>query len=394
MREHLGQLARWSTGGAPAAVAVVVRTFASAPLPAGSVMAVGPRGEAVGSVSGGCVESAVYAECVDAMATGRPVLASYGVSDDDALEAGLTCGGTLEVFVTRLDDRRFPGLPELCDLVAADVPVAVATVLRTSRRGRSGTEPGARLVITETESWGTTGSDDLDAALYADLPVLLAAGETRVADYFAAEDTVEVFVQVFAPRPRLIVFGATDFAAALAGAGAFLGYRITVCDARPVFAVPDRFPAADEVVRRWPHEYLAAEIEAGRVDDRTAICVLTHDERFDRPLLALALDTEVLGYVGAMGSRRTHARRLAALRADGVDEAAIDRLRSPIGLDLQARTPQETAVSIVAEILAERGGGTGRRLTESPGPIHSAKSTSRPVARSPHSIGVTAAEAR
>ncbi|MFT3662744.1 MAG: XdhC family protein [Gordonia sp. (in: high G+C Gram-positive bacteria)] len=404
MRERLAELEHWWTSGRPAALATVVATSASAPLPVGSVMAVGPRGEVIGSVSGGCVEAAVYAECVDAMSTGRPALMHYGFSDDDALAAGLTCGGTLDVLVTRFDGERFPGFGELVGLIAADVPVAVVTVL-DGEPDAAGAEIGARMVVAEdssreSRSRGSTGSAEVDAAIFTALPALLAAGESGVhtlpAGRGCAAGTVRVFTQVFVPRRRLIVFGATDFAVALTAAGAFLGYRVTLCNARPVFAAPDRFPAADEVVRRWPHEYFADELAAGRINARTAVCVLTHDERFDRPLLTLALESGAAGYLGAMGSRRTHERRLADLREDGVSEEALVRLHSPIGLDLQARTPQETAVSIVAEILADRGGGTGRPLAAVPGAIHSAggRSTSTPEARSPHSTARTVVEAR
>jgi xanthine dehydrogenase accessory factor len=167
----------------------------------------------------------------------------------------------------------------------------------------------------------------------------------------------------------MIVFGAIDFAAAVARIGGFLGYRVTVCDARPVFSTPRRFPYADEVVVDWPHRYLAAQAQAGQVDERTVVCVLTHDPKFDVPVLQVALDLP-LAYVGAMGSRRTHADRLARLREAGVPETALARLCSPIGVDLGARTPEETAVSIAAEIIATRWGGSGGRLSQTEGRIH------------------------
>ncbi|CAO0837294.1 Xanthine dehydrogenase OS=Streptomyces microflavus OX=1919 GN=Smic_61780 PE=4 SV=1 [Streptomyces microflavus] len=176
---------------------------------------------------------------------------------------------------------------------------------------------------------------------------------------------VAVFVRTYAPPPRMIVFGAIDHAAATARIGSFLGYRVTVCDARPAFATRERFPTADEVVRAWPHDYL----EATEVDARTVICVLTHDPKFDVPLLVAALRTPA-AYIGVMGSRRTHSDRLARLREAGVDEAALARLASPVGLDLGARTPEETAVSIAAEIIQHRWGGTGRPLGELTGAIH------------------------
>jgi xanthine dehydrogenase accessory factor len=181
---------------------------------------------------------------------------------------------------------------------------------------------------------------------------------------------MRVFVWAFAPRPRMLVFGAIDFAAAVAKVGSFLGYHVTVCDARPVFATSSRFPEADEVVVDWPHRYLAAEAEAGRVDARTVVAVLTHDPKFDVPLLEVALRLPEVAYVGAMGSRRTHDDRVARLREVGIDDKELERLSSPIGLDLGARTPEETAISIAAEIVAGRWGGSGERLAAVDGRIH------------------------
>ena len=185
---------------------------------------------------------------------------------------------------------------------------------------------------------------------------------------------MRVFVQSFAPPPRMLVFGAIDYAAAVAKIGSFLGYRVTVCDARPVFATRTRFADAHEVIVDWPHRYLAAEADAGRIDSRTVVCVLTHDPKFDVPVLEIALRLPYLGYVGAMGSRMTHQDRLQRLREAGLSDVEIDRLSSPIGLDLGARTPEETAVSIGAEIVSQRWGGQGGRLSELSGRIHHAAS--------------------
>ena len=182
-------------------------------------------------------------------------------------------------------------------------------------------------------------------------------------------DGLTLFVAGYAPRPRMLVFGAIDFAAAVARVGGFLGYRVTVCDARGVFATPKRFPDADEVIVDWPHRYLTGEIEAGRLDQRTVVCVLTHDPKFDVPVLEVAL-RQNFDYIGAMGSRRTHDDRMRRLREAGVSEEHLGRLSSPIGLDLGARTPEETAVSIAAEIIASRWGGQGQRLSGIAGRIH------------------------
>jgi len=218
------------------------------------------------------------------------------------------------------------------------------------------------------------GSPRADGAVAADALGLLAAGRSDTLTYGPdgqrRGEGMRVFVASFAPRPRMLVFGAIDFAAAVARVGAFLGYRVTVCDARPVFATASRFPDADEVVVRWPHDYLDDEVTAGRVDERTVVCVLTHDPKFDVPVLVRALRLDRLAYVGAMGSRRTHADRLVRLREAGLGDDELARLSSPIGLDLGARTPEETAISIAAEIIALRWGGRGERLSGATGPIH------------------------
>ena len=220
-------------------------------------------------------------------------------------------------------------------------------------------------------SEGSLGLDRLDEAVDDDARGMLAQGLTGVRRYGRHGerrlDELAVFVHSFAPPPRMLVFGAIDFAAAVARVGKFLGYHVTVCDARPVFATAKRFPEADEVVVKWPHRFLG-ETE-GDVDERTVICVLTHDPKFDVPLLEVALRTRA-GYVGAMGSRRTHEDRLERLREAGVTEEEIARLRSPIGLDLGARTPEETAVSIAAELIQLRWGGSGQALTDTSGRIH------------------------
>ena len=214
----------------------------------------------------------------------------------------------------------------------------------------------------------------MDDAVHDDALGLLAQGHNATLTYGPDGERrgegMRVFVWAFAPKPRMLVFGAIDFAAAVARVGAFLGYHVTVCDARPVFATHSRFPEADEVVVDWPHRYLAAEAEAGRVDARTVITVLTHDPKFDVPLLEVALRLPDVAYIGAMGSRRTHEDREQRLKEAGLSAEDIERLSSPIGLDLGARTPEETAVSIAAEIISRRWGGSGNRLADTGGRIH------------------------
>jgi xanthine dehydrogenase accessory factor len=371
MRDVLDELHRRWSAGETVGVGTVVATFRSAPRPAGASMLVGGDGSAHGSVSGGCVEGAVYDLAEQVVADGHPVLQRYGVSDDDAFAVGLTCGGILDVFVERVDRPSFPELDDLVRSVRSEEPVAVATVVEHPEEGRL----GRRIVVWPERASGSTGSDRADAAIIDDTRGMLASGRTGMLHYGPdgqrRGEGMAVFVNSFEPPPRMLVFGAIDFAAAMARMGSFLGYRVTVCDARPVFATRSRFPDADEVVVDWPHRYLTAESEAGRLDGRTVVTVLTHDPKFDVPVLQAALRLD-LAYVGAMGSRRTHDDRLKRLREAGVAETELARLASPIGLDLGARTPEETAVSIAAEIIALRWGGHGHRLAELNGPIHGA----------------------
>ncbi len=370
MRDVLADLIEvWRTGGT-AGVATVVRTFRSAPRPPGAAMVVAPDGTVSGSVSGGCVEGAVYELAGEVVADGAPVLQRYGVSDDDAFAVGLTCGGVLDVFVEAVSQRTFPELEMLLADIDAHRPAAIATVIAHPDPARV----GRRLVIRSDAVTGTLGTERADSAVTDDARGLLDTGRSGVLtfgpDGERRGEGMDVFVASFAPRPRMLVFGAIDFAAAVARQGSLLGYRVTVCDARPVFATQARFPTADEVVVEWPNRYLAQQAAAGAIDGRTVICLLTHDPKFDVPLLEVALRLPAIGYIGAMGSRRTHEDRIARLREAGLTDDEIGRLSSPIGLDLGARTPEETAVSIAAEIIAQRWGGTGRRLAETGGRIH------------------------
>jgi len=376
VREVLDQLLTWWRNGHTVGMGTVVATFRSAPRPPGASMLVGPDGEAVGSVSGGCVEGAVYELAQQVVGDGHPVLQRYGVSDDDAFAVGLTCGGILDVYVEKVDRATFPELGEVAVDLAAGRPVAVATVVEHPDPAWVGRRVLVRPDHPGLSSGmsGSLGSERVDAAVHDDALGLLAAGRSESLGYGPDGERrgegMRVFVWAFAPPPRMLVFGAIDFAAAAARVGSFLGYHVTVCDARPVFATASRFPEADEVVVDWPHRYLESEVAAGRIDGRTVICVLTHDPKFDVPLLEVALRLPDVAYVGAMGSRRTHDDRLARLREAGLTEAELARLSSPIGLDLGARTPEETAISIAAEIVAHQWGGSGERLAVRDGRIH------------------------
>ena len=374
MRDVLDDLETWWRAGETVGLGTVVGTWRSAPRQPGAAMLVGPDGTAVGSVSGGCVEGVIYELAERARDSGAPVLQRYGVSDDDAFSVGLTCGGIIDIFVEQVNRQTFPEL----GAVAADIregrPVAVATLI-------SGLGPdrlGRRLVIRAEEVTGTLGSARLDAAVGDDAQGLLRQGSTAIVHYGPdgerRGDDISVFVASYAPRPRMIVFGAIDFAAAVARIGSFLGYRVTVCDARPTFATKKRFPDADEVIVAWPHRYLAKT----EVDERTVVCVLTHDPKFDVPLLEVALRMP-LAYIGAMGSRRTNDDRAARLRELGLSEEELARLHAPIGLDVGGRTPEETAVSVAAEIISARWGGSGTQLRRTEGPIHHNAARPAPV---------------
>ncbi|MCX4765812.1 XdhC family protein [Streptomyces sp. NBC_01275] len=377
------ELNRWVEQGRDFAVATVVAVGGSAPRQPGAALAVDADGTAIGSVSGGCVEGAVYALCQQALDDGESVLERFGYSDDDAFAVGLTCGGIIDILVTPVR-------------VGDPVRPVIATGLRAAARGEAAalarivTGPtdlvGRALLVRSDGGYGNGSYDgnaydgnaydggfgahpELDRTVAAEAGAFLDAGRTGTLEIGEQGSRcgapLTVLVESSVPPPRMIVFGAIDFASALVKVGRFLGYHVTVCDARPVFATRARFPEADEIVVDWPHRYL----ERTEVDARTVLCVLTHDAKFDVPLLRLALRLPV-AYVGAMGSRRTHLDRNDRLREVGVTELELARLRSPIGLDLGARTPEETALSIAAEIVANRRGGSGVPLTGAHTPIH------------------------
>ncbi|MFJ1809290.1 MULTISPECIES: XdhC family protein [unclassified Streptomyces] len=368
------ELNRWVEQGRDFAVATVVAVGGSAPRRPGAALAVDGDGTAIGSVSGGCVEGAVYELCRQALEDGESVLERFGYSDDDAFAVGLTCGGIIDILVTpvRAGDRVRPVIAAGLEAAASGGATALARIV---------TGPadlvGRALLVRPTGGDDGSGAyeggfgahPELDRTVAAEAGAFLEAGRTGTLEIGEQGSRcgapLTVLVESSVPPPRMIVFGAIDFASALVRVGKFLNYHVTVCDARPVFATRARFPEADEIVVAWPHEYL----ERTEVDARTVLCVLTHDAKFDVPLLRLALRLPV-AYVGAMGSRRTHLDRNARLREVGVTELELARLRSPIGLDLGARTPEETALSIAAEIVADRRGGSGVSLTGAHTPIH------------------------
>ncbi|WP_280396791.1 XdhC family protein [Nocardia carnea] len=353
MRELAAALAGWHAEGIEYALATVVAIRGSAPLPLGASMAVNVSGEVRGSLSGGCVEGAVYDLCLQVLATGEPVRQVFGYSETDAFAVGLTCGGELDVFVQRVAPTDHPVVE------AALKPSRAAALVRDLATG-------AMVTVTSDSVIGSAYGEPDPA-----IPLARAAlrqASTGLHTLGCGQAARELFVASFAAPPRMIVFGANVFAGALCRVGRLLGYRVTVCEARPAFADRLRIPEADELVTEWPQRYLRTT----EVDSRTVLCVLTHDPKFDIPVLVDALRLPV-AYVGAMGSRRADAERRARLREAGVTAAELGRLHSPIGLELGGRTPEETAVAIGAEIIAQRHGGSARSLSVTARPIHAAE---------------------
>ena len=314
MRELAETIERWRARGDRVALATVVATRRSAPRPVGSKLAVSQRGELYGSVSGGCVESDVAVTASEVLADGTPRLLTYGIADEQAWSIGLPCGGEIDVFVEPFD-RELPR------------------------------EPSVTVTVLEGEHAG----ERVDAEV--------PPGPSRVLEL----DGARVFAEVLGPPPRLVVVGGVDTAEELCRAAKALGWRSAVIDPRPALVTRERLPSPDELTVAWPDELTA--------DANTAVVVLTHEERLDVPALTAALGSDAF-YVGAIGSRRTQAKRRERLLEAGLTEEQLERLAGPAGLDLGAHTPAETAVSILAEVLAVRAGRAGGRLVERSGPIH------------------------
>jgi len=324
VRELAESIQRWRSRGDRVALATVVATRRSAPRPVGAKLAISERGELQGSVSGGCVESDVAVQAAEVIAEGTPRLLTYGITDDMAWNVGLPCGGEIDVFVERFEGE----LPE------SDEPAVRVTVLEGERAGER------RLL----------GSDAIEP------------GPSRVVEL----DGETVFAEMLGPPPRVVVIGAIDTAEELCRAAKSLGWHTVVTDPRPALTTRERLPSPDELLVAWPDEAL----EQLAPDGDTAVVVLTHEERLDVPALTSALEAEAF-YVGAIGSRRTQAKRRERLLEAGVAEEQLERLCGPAGLDLGAQTPAEMAVSILGEILAVRAGRSGGRLREGSGRIHS-----------------------
>ncbi|OJV93630.1 MAG: hypothetical protein BGO47_05725 [Microbacterium sp. 67-17] len=365
MREILDSAAAWVAEERQFALAVLVSAQASSPRELGAAMIVDADGVVFGNVSAGCVDGDVHDLCLQAIETGESTRVRYGISDETAFEAGLSCGGVIDVLVLPV----LPGTP-----AAAAITDLHAAILRREPCAlgifTAGPGTGELLLARESVDAAAVTDPGIRGALVADLARLRTDDHALTLRYGTDVDPLEVLGVPFPHAPRLIIIGAVEFSVALSRLGAASGFEVSVCDPRDAFAAPARFPDAHEVVHEWPHDYLART----PIDARTAICVLTHDPRFDVPALTIALRSPA-GYVGAMGSRRTHDDRARRLREAGVTDAEAERLRSPIGLALGGRTPEETALSILAEIVMVRSGGRGEALRDATGPVHPALST-------------------
>jgi xanthine dehydrogenase accessory factor len=358
MRELLDALARWEAAGEAVATATVVGTRKSAPQPPGAKLALSASGDVAGAVSGGCVEGAVVEVAAEVLAGGPPRLLHYGIADAEAWDVGLPCGGEIDVWVQRHDAEGHGG--RFARSVRDGARVAVVTAIDGGVP-----RPGATLLVTaDDEPDGTLGDPDLDAA------ALALAHDALWTERRGLHDTGHgrVFVDAVAPPPRLLVFGAVDFAAQLAVLAGVAGWRVFVIDPRSRFATAQRFPAAERVVAAWPQEAIPA---LGGIDRATSVVVLTHDPKLDDAALGVALRSEA-PYIGAMGSRRAQARRRERLLAAGFGDDDLARLAAPVGLDLGALTAEETAVSILAELIAVRHGRDGGRLKDARGRVHEA----------------------
>ena len=337
MRDILPILERWTGEGQAVALGSVIERIGSAPRDPGAALAVSSSGEVAGSVTGGCVEPAVIREATEVLNGSRGRICRYGLTDDDGFDVGLSCGGTIAVAVYALD----PGLLRpLGDAVATDAPVALTIRLEDQRFGEQ------RLVAGTASANG----DAVDTAARS----LLEIGESGVVE----ADGELVFVESYTPRPDLYIFGASDHVAALVTMGKFLGYRVTVCDPRTTFMNRERYPDADELVIEWPDRFL----ETAPIDPRTAICMMTHDLKFDVPALKRALSTSA-GYIGAIGSEKTRTEREIRLRDEGVGDADLARVHAPIGIQIGARTPEEVAVTIAAQLIESTVIARAKRVT-------------------------------
>jgi xanthine dehydrogenase accessory factor len=352
---------RWLDEGRRVVAATLVETVGSAPLDPGAQMLVDDSGRIEGSVTGGCVEAALVEEAQGILAGAPPRVATYGITDSQAADVGLMCGGTVRVFLHELGDTE--AMDTARGEIEHDRPVALATLL-------DGPTAGAQMAILPDGAKGGFGHTELlERSVTRDARGFLDEGRSAIRSYSARGEVMgselRVAIHAFATSPDMVIFGAIDFSCALARLAGEVGYRVTIVDARAAFLQSARFSENAKTVVAWPGEYLRSRT----LGPRDAVLVFTHDPKFDEPALQAALASGA-GYVGALGSRRTHADREDRLREAGVSEEDLRRINSPCGLDIGARTPAETAIAILGEILAQRSGREGGRLADSSGPIH------------------------
>ncbi|MET0601161.1 MAG: XdhC/CoxI family protein [Baekduia sp.] len=363
---------RWLDEGHRVVAATLIETLGSAPLDPGAEMLLDDTGRIEGSVTGGCVEGALVEEAARVLNGAPPRTVRYGITDEQAIGVGLMCGGTVELLVAEITEAHRDALTAVRDAVADGRPAVLATVI-------DGDGAGAKLAVLEDRAIGSLDGPELLAhSVVRDARGFLDEGMSAVRRYGAGGEVLSselrVHLQAFAAPPVMVIVGAIDFSAALARQAVEIGYRVTICDARLAFARNPRFAVHAEVVVDWPDRLLAGRA----LGPRDAVLVFTHDPKFDEPALIAALASGA-GYVGALGSRRTHAARVERLRAAGITDAELDRIHAPCGLDIGARTPAETAISVLAEILAARSHRPGGRLVDADGPIHArASAVDRP----------------
>lgn len=353
----------WLTQGNRVVVASLIETVGSAPLDPGAEMLVDDSGRIEGSVTGGCVEGALVEVAQEILSGGAPRVVQYGISDTEAADVGLMCGGKVRLFVHELSDQTRDPLRTVVEALSSGIRLALATLL-------DGPAAGAKLAVTSDKAVGDLGGiEKLQMSVVRDARGCLDQGLSTVRSYSASGEVMgsdlRVYIQGFSSPPEMVIFGAIDFSVAVAKLAREVGYRVTICDARSPFLSSSRFSQVADVAVDWPDRHLAGR----RLGARDVVLVFTHDPKFDEPALAAALQSGA-GYVGALGSRRTHRDRVARLRELGLGEDQLQRINAPCGLDIGARTPAETAISVLAEILALRATRSGERLSETAGPIH------------------------
>lgn len=339
MREYLPTIEKWISEGKKVALATVVEVYGSAPQPLGSKMVISSTGEMAGSVSAGCVEGAVVEEALACLHENKPKLLHYGVANETAWEVGLACGGNLEIFVEPLTfGAHFSALR---DAVLEQHMVATVTVL-------TGEHTGKKMLLTpQGEMLGSLGAADLDNQALAHTKILWQTHAAERTSTTLNGVDIKIFFDVFPPLPRLIIIGAVHIAMPLVEIAKTLGFHTIVIDARGAFATPERFPHADQLIKQWPHEALVDL----KLDESSYVVTLTHDEKFDNPALKIALNSPAR-YIGALGSKKTHAKRCENLLKEGVTQAQLERIHAPIGLKIGSSGPREIALSIMAEITA------------------------------------------